>query len=106
MSEGVYVSKVEQFVFSIIEDYRRGDLSRKEVATILEVSEKTIQRRARAIRERGLLGIKHGNTGREPANKKSDELEKEVTSLVKEIYFDFNLCHALLRAYKAQYRAL
>lgn len=88
------MSKNEQFKYALIEDYRRGELSRREVAEILGVSEKTVQRWSKAVREQGLLGIKHGNYQRTPSNKYSDELEQQVIMLIKSQYFDFNIAHA------------
>ena len=95
MSGGIYMSKNEQFVYAIIEDYRRGDLSRSEASQVLGVSEKTIQRRAKAVGELGLAGIKHRNIGRPPKNKCSIELESAAMALVKEHYYDFNIAHAM-----------
>lgn len=88
------MSKNDQFKYSIIEGYRRGDYSRKEAAEILGVSEKSVQRWCRSVRENGLLGIKHGNCGRSPSNRYDEALEREVTRLVKELYYDFNIAHA------------
>jgi len=69
-------------------------LSRRETAMVLGVSEKTVQRMAKAVRENGLQGVKHGNTGRTPSNKLDDTLKNSVVSLVKEFYYDFNTTHA------------
>lgn len=88
------MSKNEQFKYAIIEDYRGGELSKRETAEILGVSEKTIQRWSKAVRENGLMGMKHGNYQRVPSNKYNDELEKQVIDLIKSQYFDFNIAHA------------
>lgn len=94
VSGGIYLSKNQQFTYAIVEDFRRGDLSRKKAAEILGVSEKTIQRIAKRIREQGLAGMQHGNTGNTPKNKISSDLSTEVVNLVRDHYFDFNLTHA------------
>ena len=94
MKEGLHLSKNEQFNYGIIEEYRRGDLSRRETATVLGVSEKTVQRKAKAVREKGLAGVKHGNTGRPPINKLDSSIKDSVTKLVRELYYDFNTTHA------------
>lgn len=94
MKEGLHLSKNEQFIYGIIEEYRRGELTITEAAMVLDVSEKTVQRKSKAIREKGLLGIKHGNTGRVPVNKLDDPLREKVLNIVKEYYYDFNTTHA------------
>ncbi len=89
------MSKKEQLVFRIIEDYRAGRISRKEAALKLGVSEKTIQRKAKRLREKGLEGIKHGNCGQSPVNKKPQAMREEFLELYRTHYFDFNFVHAL-----------
>jgi len=51
---GVYVSTKEQVSFRIIEGYRAGKLSRKEVAGLLGVTPETVSRRVARLRENGL----------------------------------------------------
>ncbi len=94
MSGDITLNKTEQLTYRIIEDYRLGRISRKEAALILNVSEKTIQRRAKSIREKGLPGVKHGNSGRSPHNKIHTETKAEIVRIVGEKYYDFNLLHA------------
>lgn len=92
---GLFLSKKEIITLRIIEDYRAGKLTRKQASLKLGVCEKTIQRKARKIREKGIEGIKHGNTGRIPSNKKSEAIKDKYLRLYKEKYFDFNYLHAL-----------
>jgi transposase len=58
------------------------------------VHERTVSRLAREIREKGLLGIKHGNFQRRPKDKTPDNLKDQVCSLLREEYFDMNITHA------------
>lgn len=95
MTGDITMNKTEQLTYRIIEDFRLGKITRKEAALILNVSEKTIQRRAKSVREKGLRGIKHGNSGKIPHNKIKEEIKAEVVRTVKEKYYDFNLYHAL-----------
>jgi hypothetical protein len=94
MAGGIFMSTNEQVTYRIIEDYRSGKVSRKEAAEILGVAEKTVQRKAKKIRDQGFGGVKHGNLGKVPRNKLDDALKSEVLRLVREVYFDFNLFHA------------
>jgi hypothetical protein len=43
----------------------------------------------------GVASLLHGNRGRAPKNKTSQQLESVVMGLMKERYYDFNMLHAL-----------
>jgi len=88
------MSTKEQLIYSTVEAFRSGKLSRKEAALILEVSEKTISRKAKAIRKLGMIGVKHGNRGNIPVNKKPSDLEGVIIDLIRRKFYDFNISHA------------
>jgi transposase len=92
---GIYMSKKGQMVHQVILEFLSGKLFRKEAAEILEVRERTVTRIARRIEVKGLLATVHGNRGRAPWNKNSEENKKTVMDLVKRDYFDFNMTHCL-----------
>jgi transposase len=87
------MSKREVFEFEQIEKFISGQQKRAEISMLLNQSERTISRKARRVESKGLLGIKHGNTGRRPKNKKSDLLKAHVCKLIREQYFDYNMLH-------------
>lgn len=87
------MSKKEVFEFEQIEKFISGQLSRVDTAIFLNVSERTVSRKARQVEAHGLLGIKHGNMGRRPNNKKSDLLKTHVCKLIKQNYFGYNMTH-------------
>jgi len=91
---GVNVSVKQEIVFWVLEDFRTGRLSRSDAALKLGMSEKSVSRKAKRLRERGLSGLRHGNCGLRPVNRKSDELRHQVVALLRDVYFDFNLAHA------------
>jgi transposase len=95
MNEGIYMSKQGQLVYRTVSDFLNGKLSRKEVAEVLEVRERTVTRIARRIEAKGLLAAVHGNRSRVPWNKKHQELKATVMRLVRQRYFDFNVTHCL-----------
>ncbi len=99
MDGDLVMGKNEQFVFSIIEEYRIGEISRKEASNVLGKSERTIDRLVKRIADKGLEGLVHGNKGRTPVNKTGSDLLTQVESLVKQKYFDFNMlhCHEMLQ---------
>lgn len=92
---GLHLSKKDLMTFRVIEDYRQGRLSREEAAQKLGVSQRTITRKAKAIRERGIEALGHGNRGREPVNKSACSVKDWYMGLYKERYYDFNFAHAL-----------
>jgi len=83
----------EQFEFSILEDYREGKKSRLEASIILGKSERTTDRMLKKVFDKGLVGLKHGNIGKEPVNKASQTSRDKISELVKSKYFDFNMTH-------------
>ena len=83
----------EQFEFSILEDYREGKKSRLEASIILGKSERTTDRMLKKVFDKGLVGLKHGNIGKEPVNKATQTSRDKISELVKSKYFDFNMTH-------------
>lgn len=92
---GLHLSKKDLMTFRVIEDYRQGKLSREEASLKLNVSIRTITRKAKAIREEGIEGLVHGNRGKAPINKTSNSIKEWYLNLYKQRYFDFNFFHAL-----------
>lgn len=93
--EGIYMSKRGQLVFETVSEFIRAKLTRREVSELLSLSERSISRIARRIENRGMLGVIHGNRGRQPPNKRCEEFKTVVMDLVAERYFDFNMRHCL-----------
>jgi hypothetical protein len=93
--EGEFMSKKELFSFQTITDYLAGKLLRSEAAILLNVSTRTVSRRARKVEAQGVLGSKHGNSGKAPVNKIPAIQKEGVMDLVKSQYFDFNMTHSL-----------
>lgn len=67
--------------------------------TIVEFSQlnnksyRQARRIVKKVREQGMRGVKHGNIGKIPHNKTSDEDEMDILALLKGDYNDFNLTH-------------
>jgi transposase len=64
-----------------------------EAARTLGVSYRHAKRLRKKLLERGVAGLLHGNLGRGPVNKTSEELKSRVVALSKEKYEDFNDTH-------------
>jgi transposase len=95
MDEEIMLNKNEQFASRVIEDFRSGRTTRKAAAMLLGVTERTITNMASRVREKGVAGIKHGNTKRRPINKLSPDLKEIVLELASGKYKDYNLAHCL-----------
>jgi transposase len=94
MTEGVItVSKQEAYKHRVISEFVTGKLKRSEAAKLLGVRERSVSRLAHRFREKGLLGIKHGNCTRRPVNRTVDAFREQVLDIVRRQYFDFNLTH-------------
>ena len=89
MEGTIVVSKKEQFVWRIVDDFRSGRVTRREAATLLDVCEKSVQRLAKRCREQGLKGLKHGNALKKPHNAKSIDIRAECMKLAANLYYDF-----------------
>jgi hypothetical protein len=92
---GIWMSGRQQFTYGVLTDFNAGKISRAEAALLLGVDERSVSRKSARFREKGLVGLQHGNTGRIPVNRTSLDLKATVLKLVREKYFDFNVAHCL-----------
>jgi len=97
---GLYMSVTEQFTFNVLNDFGLGKIKRSEAAMMLGITERSVTRKASRFRTKGLPGVQHGNKGKTPPNRVSDDLQMRVIKLVREKYFDFNATHCLERLKK------
>lgn len=91
--EGIALSKQEAYEFRVVNDFLLGKMSRIEASELLNVSTRTMSRKARKIETQGLSGIKHGNCANTPYNKTDEALKLKIMQLVEKLYFDFNVTH-------------
>lgn len=71
-----------------------GQFTVAECAERLKVSTQRIKQLKRAYRERGASAFVHGNTGRTPVNKVSDEVRKKIVELkTSDMYRSTNFIH-------------
>lgn len=90
---GFFMGAKGQLKLDIISKVESGKIRRREACLILDVSSRTLERYICAYRDLGVVFVKHGNYGRSPANKTSDELKLKVQGLVRSKYHDFNMSH-------------
>jgi len=70
-----------------------GKITLREAGEKIGVSYRQAKRIGRAIRERGIKGLVHGNRGRPSNNRLKESLRQRVLKLSKEVYWDFNDTH-------------
>lgn len=85
----------DQLIIQTVVQVATGKLSFKEGLTLLQVSERTLRRYVRAYEKESLSFIRHGNCGKRPYNKKSEEFKAQIMRYVEAELYDFNMCHAL-----------
>lgn len=93
--KGLSVSSQDHLKIEILYKLDNNKMNFHEAAMVLGVSERTLRRYLKKYRENGLLFIHHGNRGRIPKNRLSEELKRQVQNLVKEKYYDLNMLHCL-----------
>jgi len=89
----IMVSSLEQKNFNLAQEVLRNRLSIVEFSTLTGKSYRQSQRIIKRVEKLGLLGIKHGNTGKTPANKIPNQKRLCVQQLLAQKYKDFNLSH-------------
>jgi len=98
--EGIFLSIKEQIRHRIIDDFRRGKLSRHDTATKLSISERQVSRVAKRVRKEGVVGVSHGNRKRKPCNAAMPEIRQWYVNIYSSKYFNFNFRHALEMIFK------
>ena len=86
-------SSDQQISIDIIAKYIEGEVLLEDAASILRVKERQFRRRVKVFREAGVLSVLHGNCGRNPINKTSSKLVREICTLYQLKYFDLSIAH-------------
>lgn len=93
MNTQVILTMKEQHKLNMIVGYETGKVSAQRAAELLGVTKRHFRRMVAAYRKRGFVALAHGNRGRTPANRISEEVRQEILRLAKETYQDYNDCH-------------
>jgi len=83
----------EQHKLKMIADYEVGKVGAKQASELLGISKRHFRRMVAAYRARGVASVAHGNRGRIPANRISEQMREEIVRLAKGDYQDYNDCH-------------
>jgi transposase len=93
MNNKVTLTMKEQHKLKMVIDYEAGKVRALIAAELLGISKRQFRRLVAAYRQRGVAALAHGNRGRTPANRLSEQVRQEILRLAKETYRDYNDCH-------------
>ena len=82
-------SRAEQRV-AVLAHLARGAVNEDQAAAILQLSARQLRRLAAAYRSGGPAALRHGNAGRDPANRTAAELRERVVALAETTYAGLN----------------
>ena len=92
-TEKILMGQRELKRWHLMELVKGGKITLREAGEKIGVSYRQAKRIRRAIRERGIKALVHGNRGR-PSNHRIEEtLRERVLGLSRELYWDFNDTH-------------
>lgn len=77
----------------VIIELERGVLMISEASQVLGLSERQVKRLKKAYREKGAVGLAHGNRGKASGRKIPEEVKEAIVRLVRERYRDYNNQH-------------
>lgn len=89
----IIMDSQSQLTVDVIAKVTQGKITILNASKLLNKSRRTVERYLSQYKKDGIRFVVHGNTGRAPANKISGSLKRQVQSLIKEKYYDFNLQH-------------
>lgn len=82
-------SQKRQVIQSAIDGY----ITNQQAAGALSLSVRQVQRLKGKVRHDGPAGIRHGNAGKEPANKLPEDLRQKMLDLAADTYAQYNFSH-------------
>jgi len=91
--EKILMGQRELKRWHLMELVKAGKITLREAGEKIGVSYRQAKRIGRAIRERGVKGLIHGNRGRPSNSRLKESLRERVLKLSKEVYWDFNDTH-------------
>src|SRR4030067_2426793 len=91
--EKVLMGKKELKRWHLMELVKGGKITLREAGEKIGVSYRQAKRIGRAIRDRGIKALVHGNRGRPSNHRIKEALRERVLGLSREIYWDFNDTH-------------
>jgi transposase len=93
MQETITMSSREQRRGWVLSRLMAGELGAVEAAHALGLSERSVRRLRARVERDGPVGLVHGNRGRTPSNRLSEETKVRIVGLSDETYADVNDSH-------------
>jgi transposase len=93
LEKSFYLSEKEHVMYEIVLKVLDGNLTRKQAAARLGVSQKTIGRKIDIFLKEGAKGLAHKSRGSEPINKTDGTLLAQVVLLYETRYIGYNFTH-------------
>lgn len=91
--EVIRITQREMTRYEVLRRVLDGTLSLVDAAGYLKVSYRHAKRLRRKAQEEGLAGLAHGNRGRSPANRLSEEVRQQILGLSRDEFSLFNDTH-------------
>lgn len=91
--EGITLTQKEEARLQMLNGVLQGAVGVPEAAEVLGISGRHVRRILAAYRRKGAAALAHGNRGRQPANRVSDETRQEVIGLARARYVGVNHTH-------------
>jgi transposase len=93
MKETITLNAHEQKRLMVLNRLVVGQLTAAEAAEVLDLSERQVRRLLAAYRKEGAAALAHGNRGRKPMHRISEEVRTQVISLATTTYRGCNYQH-------------
>ena len=93
MTETITLNTQEQKRVMVLNRLFVGQLTAAEAAVLLDVSERQVRRLFAAYRKEGAAALAHGNRGRKPVHRISEEVRSQVIELATTTYAGCNYQH-------------
>lgn len=77
----------------VVQEMAAGRMTASEAAEALELSVRQVRRLKKAYREKGAVGLAHGNRGKASTRRTPETMRKRVVELAKKEYQDYNDQH-------------
>jgi len=79
--------------YQVLKTVIDGHCTNAQAAGALGLSVRQVQRRKRKIERDGPAGVRHGNAGRQPANRLPEAMRQKIIELAATTYADYNFSH-------------
>jgi len=91
----ITLSEKQQRRAEILGRLASGGMTLRQASGLLGVTDRQVRRLVDRFQEAGLPSVVHGNTGRSPTNRTTDEIRARLAELAGKEgkYSDFNTCH-------------